>query len=67
MLVYRPPPPPPPPPPPDEPPPPPPELLPGGVDAEEIVELRLEPISFEKLPRFEMGPRPTYQPMLFAA
>jgi hypothetical protein len=31
------------------------------------VELRLDPIAFEKLPRFDIGPCPLYQPMLFAA
>src|SRR5687768_9177244 len=64
---YRPPPPPPPPPPPEEPPPPPPELLPGGVTAEEICELRLEPIDLLKSPRLVIGPCPLYHAMRDAA
>ena len=64
---YLPPPPPPPPPPPDDPPPPEPELDPGGDDAEDIVELRLDPIEREKSPRFEIGPRPLYHGIVFAA
>jgi hypothetical protein len=37
------------------------------VDADEIVELRLDPIDREKSPRFDIGPRPLYHIMLFAA
>src|SRR5690606_30517745 len=67
QLRYRPPPPPPPPPPPDEPPPPEPELLPGGLEAEDAEELRLEPTALLKSPRFEIGAFPWYQLMPAAA
>src|SRR5690606_26798743 len=60
-FCYRPPPPPPPPPPPDEPPPPEPELLPGGLDADEIVELKLDPTALLMSPRSETEPWPWYQ------
>jgi hypothetical protein len=42
---YRPPPPPPPPPLPDDPTPPDPELLPGGVDADAMDDVKLEPMA----------------------
>lgn len=58
MDVYQPEPPPPPPPPPDDPPPPPPEkpppeepeVEPGGDEADEVVEARLEPMVLVKPP-----------------
>ena len=48
--AYQPEPPPPPPPPPDEPPPPEPERLPGAVDADDTLEVRLDPRLSVKLP-----------------